>query len=118
MDSDSIWLVLVGALLLGVAWVCWTGRWRRWASIAMLPMMPIAAAPGLGLCFVLGGLAGPLPSPLSGVCIGVGLLALAISVWRMGRPMRMSAVLLALGESGEQVPERVIERLVRVYAGR
>lgn len=85
MDSDSIWLVLVGALLLGIAWMCWTGRWRRWASIAMLPMMPIAAAPGLGLCFVLAGLAGPLPSPLSGVFIGVGLLAsvagMVIALW-------------------------------------
>jgi hypothetical protein len=85
MDSGSIVLVLLGGALLGVAWVCWTGRWRGWAKIAMLPAMPIAAVPGLGLCLLLAGLAGPAPSPLSGVLIGIGVLAslagLVIAMW-------------------------------------
>lgn len=85
MDSDSIVLVLLGGALLGVAWMCWTGRWRRWASIAMLPAMPISAVPGLGLCLLLAGLAGPLPSPFSGVLYGIGVLAsaagLVIALW-------------------------------------
>src|SRR3954469_7562006 len=85
MDSDSIALVLLGGALLGVAWMCWTGRWRRWADVAMLPAMAIAAVPGLGLCLLLAGLAGPLPSSFSGVCLGIGVLAslagLLLSMW-------------------------------------
>jgi hypothetical protein len=85
MDSDSIALVLLGGALLGVAWMCWTGRWRRWASIAMLPAMPISAVPGLGLCLLLAGLAGPLPSAFSGVLYGIGLLTgvagMVIAFW-------------------------------------
>src|SRR4051794_1217926 len=74
MDFDSIALVLLGGALLGVAWMCSTGRWRRWASIAMLPAMPISAVPGLGLCLLLAGVARPLPSPFSGALYGIGLL--------------------------------------------
>src|SRR4051812_11691743 len=85
MESDSIALVLLGSALLGVAWMCWTGRWRRWASIAMLPAMPISAVPGLGLCLLLAALAGPLPSPFSGALYGIGLLTgvagMVIAMW-------------------------------------
>lgn len=42
MDSDSIALVVLGGVLLGWTWMCWTGRWRWWASSALLPAMPIS----------------------------------------------------------------------------
>jgi len=85
MDSDSIALVVLGGVLLGWTWMCWTGRWRWWASSALLPAMPISAVPGLGLCLLLGGLAVMLPSPFSGVLYGIGLLAsvagMVIAMW-------------------------------------
>lgn len=48
-------LIVLGAAMLAVAAVCWTGRWRAWSRIAMLPTVPIALLPGVGLCLLLGG---------------------------------------------------------------
>jgi hypothetical protein len=85
MGIDAAALIVVGALLLGVAWKCWTGRWKSWSRIAMLPAMPISAAPGLGLCLLFAGLALLLPSPVSDVLLGLGIVAslagLAIAIW-------------------------------------
>lgn len=67
--------ILIGLVLLVVAWVCWTGRWRSWAKIAMLPSMPITALPGLGLMFVAIGVGESTGSIVRGLCFVVAVLA-------------------------------------------
>jgi hypothetical protein len=85
MGIDAAALIVLGGMLLGVAWMCWTGRWKAWSRIAMLPAMPIAAAPGLGLCLLFAGLALLLPSPVSDILLGLGIVAslagFAIAIW-------------------------------------
>jgi hypothetical protein len=54
---DAIVLIALGAAMLAVAALCWTGRWRAWSRIAMLPSAPITILPGLGLLFFLAGFA-------------------------------------------------------------
>lgn len=72
---DGVALIGIGAVLLGLAWMCWTGRWRAWSRIAMLPSVPITMLPGLGLCLLLAGAGSLLAGAAGGVLIGVGLLA-------------------------------------------
>jgi hypothetical protein len=67
--------IAVGALLLVVSWLCWTGRWRGWSRIAVLPSMPITVAPGLGLCLLLAGIGGLAPEGVRGVFYAPALLA-------------------------------------------
>jgi hypothetical protein len=68
---DAAVLILIGAALLAVTWLCWSGRWRAWSRIAMLPSVPITLVPGLGLCLLLCGLGVALDA---GALIGLGLL--------------------------------------------
>jgi hypothetical protein len=69
---DAAVLILIGAALLAVSSLCWSGRWRAWSRIAMLPSVPITLVPGLGLCLLLCGLGVALGA---GALIGVGLAA-------------------------------------------
>jgi hypothetical protein len=71
---DAAILILIGAALLAVFWLCWSGRWRAWSRIAMLPSAPITLLPGLGLCLLLGG-AGVAIGGAGEALIGIGLLA-------------------------------------------
>ena len=67
--------IAIGLVLLALAWLCWTGRWRAWSRIAMLPLMPITALPAVGIVLIaagVGDLAGP---PVSGVVYAVALAA-------------------------------------------
>jgi hypothetical protein len=72
---DQIALIVIGAALLAVSWLCWTGRWRAWAKIAMLPSIPITLGPGLGLCLLLAGIGTALGGGGTDVLIALGLLA-------------------------------------------
>ncbi len=67
--------IAIGLVLLGIAWVCWSGRWRAWSRIAMLPLMPITALPAAGVMLIAVGLGGMAGAPLQGVLYGVALLA-------------------------------------------
>lgn len=82
---DSIVLIALGAALLAVSWMCWTGRWRAWSRIAMLPSIPISLAPGLGLCLLLAGAGTLLPSGPKDVLFALGLLAgvagITLALW-------------------------------------
>jgi hypothetical protein len=71
---DAAALILIGAALLAVFWLCWSGRWRAWSRIAMLPSLPITLLPGLGLCLLLSG-AGVAIGGAGEALIGIGLLA-------------------------------------------
>jgi hypothetical protein len=72
---DHVVPILLGLLLLGVAWMCWTGRWRAWSRVAVMPVMPITIAPGLGLCLTMIGLGGLFDGALRGVCFAIGSVA-------------------------------------------
>lgn len=72
---DRAALIAIGAGLLAVSWMCWTGRWRAWSRIAMLPSVPITLAPGLGLCLLLAGIGLLLPPGARDVLLGLGFLA-------------------------------------------
>lgn len=82
---DSAALIAIGAVLLAVSWICWTGRWRAWSKIAMLPSIPITLAPGLGLCLLLGGLGTLAGGGAGDALIALGLLAglagLVLGLW-------------------------------------
>lgn len=69
---DAAVLIFIGAALLAVSWLCWSGRWRAWSRIAMLPTVPITLVPGLGACLLLCGLGVALRV---GALIGIGVLA-------------------------------------------
>ena len=72
----EVLLIALGLVLLAVAWVCWSGRWRAWSRIAVLPLMPITALPALGIMFVAIGAGEMLPAPLRGILYTVTFLAL------------------------------------------
>jgi hypothetical protein len=77
--------IAVGIVLLAVAWLCWSGRWRSWSRIAVLPSMPITLAPGLGLCLVLVGIGGLAPAGARGAFYAPALLAatagIVLALW-------------------------------------
>jgi len=85
MGLDAVALIVLGGLLLGVAWMCWTGRWKAWSRIAMLPTMPISAVPGLGICLLFSGLGLLSPSLVSDILFSLGFVAslsgFAIAMW-------------------------------------
>jgi hypothetical protein len=72
----SVAAIAFGLVLLGISWICWTGRWRGWSKVAVMPWMPITMLPGVGACFTLAGIGGLLPDVPRGICFGLGLLAL------------------------------------------
>src|SRR4051794_18241789 len=59
-DMAQAGAIAVGIAPLVAAGLCWSGRWRAWARIAVLPA--ITLAPGLGLCLVLTGIGGIAPA--------------------------------------------------------
>jgi hypothetical protein len=71
---DAVVLIIIGAALLAVFLLCWSGRWRAWSRIAMLPSTPITLLPGVGLCLLLSG-AGVAIGGAGEALIGIGLLA-------------------------------------------
>ena len=77
--------IVVGLVLLTVSWVCWTGRWRGFARIAVLPSMPLTLAPALGLCLVLIGIGGLVPDGMRGAFYAPALLVatagLVLAFW-------------------------------------
>src|SRR5215216_6615036 len=77
--------IAVGIALLAAAGLCWSGRWRRWARIAVLPAVPITLAPGLGLCLVLTGIGGLVPAGVGGAFYALALLAatagIVLALW-------------------------------------
>jgi hypothetical protein len=70
-------LVVLGVILLAVAWLAWSGRWRGWAKIAVTPQMMTTMVPGLGTILLLGGLGSLAGGAASGVLIGLGFAAMA-----------------------------------------
>jgi hypothetical protein len=72
----SVAAILLGLVLLGASWVCWTGRWRGWARIAVMPWMPITMLPGLGACLALAGVGGLLSGVAQGLCYGLAFALL------------------------------------------
>jgi hypothetical protein len=73
---EHLLLIVAGVVQLAVAWMCWTGRWRRWTDMAVLPLAPITMLPAIGLLFVAMG-AGPLlPAVARGVLYAITLAAL------------------------------------------
>ena len=68
--------IAIGLVLLVVAWLCWTGRWRAWTKIAVLPLMPITMLPALGIAFVTFGAMELLPPPVPGILAAVTFFAL------------------------------------------
>jgi len=76
-------LIAVGAVMLAVSWVCWTGRWRGWAKIAVLPLAPLTMLPAVGVLFVTMGAWDIVPSPLPGILAAVTFFALvaATVIW-------------------------------------
>jgi uncharacterized membrane protein len=74
-------LIAIGAVLLAVSWICWSGRWRAWAKLAMLPAAPITALPAFGLVLVLVGAAMLLPE---GPAAALGVLAFLVAVAGFG----------------------------------
>jgi hypothetical protein len=80
---QHVLLIAAGLVLIGVAWVCWTGRWRGWSRIAMLPLAPITALPAVGLMLVAIGAGALLPDPAPGILYGLTVLALvaAMVIW-------------------------------------
>src|SRR4051812_49919666 len=67
--------IAVGIAPLVAAGLCWSGRWRAWARIAVLPAVPITLAPGLGLCLVLTGIGGIAPAGGRGALYALALVA-------------------------------------------
>jgi hypothetical protein len=80
---QSVLLIASGLVLLALSWVCWSGRWRAWARIAMLPLAPITALPALGILLVTLGAWEPSPAPLQGILAALTLIALvaAFVIW-------------------------------------
>jgi hypothetical protein len=76
----DVFAIVLGLVLLGVAWACWSGRWRGWSRIAVLPLAPISALPALGLMFVAIGALELLPAPLATILAVVTFLALLAGV--------------------------------------
>jgi hypothetical protein len=76
----DVLLIAVGLALLGVAWLCWSGRFRAWSKIAMLPLAPITALPAVGITFVAIGAGELLPAPVPGILAAVTFLALLAGV--------------------------------------
>jgi hypothetical protein len=76
-------LAAAGVVQLGVAWMCWSGRWRKWTDMAVLPLAPITMLPAVGLLFVAMGLGPVLSSVPRGVLYAITLVALvcAAVVW-------------------------------------
>lgn len=73
---ESALAIAIGLVLLAVAWLCWTGRWRAWSKVAMLPLAPITALPAIGVMFIAFGAGG-------GVLYALALVALvaAVVIW-------------------------------------
>jgi hypothetical protein len=81
-------LVAVGVAQLALAWMCWSGRWRRWTDMAVLPLAPITMLPAVGLLFVAMGLGPLLPSAGESVVYGITFAALvaAAVLWLWDPP--------------------------------
>ena len=73
---EHVLLIAVGVAQLGVAWMCWAGRWRAWTEMAVLPLAPITMLPAVGLLFVAMGLGPLLPSVARGVLYALTLAVL------------------------------------------
>lgn len=82
---EHILLIAAGVVMLAVGWLCWSGRWRGWAKIAMLPLAPITALPAVGILFIVMGLLDVVGEPVRvilGVLTFFALVAgLVIWVW-------------------------------------
>jgi hypothetical protein len=85
VDAPDVAAVALGAALIWSSWMCWIGRRRGFARIAVAPAMPLAVAPGIGLWLLVAALGDSVPSPLSGILIGIGVLSstvgLVIALW-------------------------------------
>src|ERR671915_1093204 len=77
--------IAIGLVLLALAWVCWSGRWRGWLRIAMLPAMPITVLPAVGLVLITAGAGELVGPPVSGVlyalALASGLAGVVLWVW-------------------------------------
>src|SRR5918996_135285 len=77
--------IAIGLVLLALAWVCWSGRWRGWSRIAMLPSMPITVLPAVGLVLITAGageLVGPpVSSVLYALAVASGLAGVVLWMW-------------------------------------
>src|SRR4051794_1460169 len=73
-------LIVLGAILLGLGWLAWSGRWRGWARIAVTPQMMITIVPGLGTVCLLGGLGTLAGGAAGGVLLGLGFLAMVAGI--------------------------------------
>ena len=77
--------IAIGLVLLALAWVCWSGRWRGWSRIAMLPSMPITVLPAVGLVLITAGAGELVGPPVSGVlyalAVASGLAGVVLWMW-------------------------------------
>jgi hypothetical protein len=82
---DALVLIALGTAMLAVAAMCWTGRWRAWSRIAMLPAVPIALLPGVGLCLLFGGIGVLVGGAAGDVLLAIGIAAsvagFVLAVW-------------------------------------
>lgn len=82
---EHVLLIAAGVAMLGASWLCWRGRWRGWAKIAMLPLAPITALPAVGVLFITMGafdlVAEPVRSLLGVLTVFALLAGCVIWVW-------------------------------------
>lgn len=74
---ESVLATVVGALLVGYAIRCWSGRNRRWARRQWSPELVLGVLPFFGPIVLGAGLYGLLGKPV-GEALGVGLTAVAV----------------------------------------
>lgn len=68
-------MAIIGAILLGLSWFAWSGRWRGWARIAVAPQMMTTIIPAAGVVCLLGGLGTLVGGAVGGVLLTLGFLA-------------------------------------------
>jgi hypothetical protein len=72
-------LLIAGVVMLGIAALAWSGRWRSWSRRFLIgPTMLVTLIPGLGIGLVGGGLADATGSDGPGVVALLGLVAGAV----------------------------------------
>lgn len=83
--AAAAWSAAFGAVLLMIAWICWSGRWKSWTKLPMAGNYPLTFVPAVGFLFLILGLSEFLPKPLD---LAVGSLAFpallagfVLSIW-------------------------------------
>ncbi|GAA4840161.1 hypothetical protein GCM10023201_32510 [Actinomycetospora corticicola] len=80
LSPVSVVALVLGAVLLGIGALAWSGVWRGWASPGTTRSAPITLVPGVGLFLATLGAVPLIVAPVGGFVVLAGFLA-AIGSW-------------------------------------